>query len=146
METYREPWRFWSKVKEVESGCWEWQGYIATNGYGQSWNPLIGYGPTKTTAHRISWWLTHGPFEDGLQLDHLCLNKRCVNPDHLEPVTAKENMRRSHAKTHCKRGHEMVGEPGKRTCKPCALIHQQAWRDRQPKKPKQNWHRSRYET
>src|SRR5688572_14187578 len=87
-------------------GCWEWAGSIIGNGYGQ-----ITIGQRRIYAHRFVYERERGPIPIGLELDHLCRNKRCVNPDHLEPVTHAENMRRSGPgagnaiKTHCPRGH-----------------------------------------
>lgn len=85
--------RFWNQMKLVPSRllptfCWQWTGSIKTNGYGQY--ELRG----ETQAHRISYKLFHGWIPKGLDLDHLCRNRRCINPDHLEPVTRKINARR----------------------------------------------------
>jgi hypothetical protein len=83
-------------------------------------------------AHRFAWELLRGAIPDGLTLDHLCRNRRCVNPDHLEPVTAVENTMRGQAphainarKTHCLRGHAFdeentyVRSDGARICRAC---------------------------
>lgn len=73
--------------------CWEWSGsVIKSTGYGQVWAD-----GTNHLAHRVVYELLIGPIPEGLQLDHLCRNRRCVNPEHLEPVTGKENIRRGHA-------------------------------------------------
>lgn len=90
----------------TESGCWEW-GAAKTGGYGVvQWNGRI------RRAHRVVYELLRGPISDGLETDHLCRNRACVNPDHIEPVPQKVNNARSesasakHARqTHCKRGH-----------------------------------------
>ena len=86
------------------SGCWIWLGSIAKNGYGK-----IG----AKLAHRVSFIKKHGGIPEGLQIDHLCRTRCCVNPDHLEAVTQKENILRSNSwsaknakKTHCDNGHE----------------------------------------
>lgn len=71
--------------KEDENGCWIWQGHITSHGYGSG---------TYTWAHREVWEKHRGSIPDGLQLDHLCSVRACVNPEHLEPVTAVENIRR----------------------------------------------------
>lgn len=92
--------------------CWTWIGF-SYKGYGRAKWPGI-----KTEkAHRVMYQLLVGPIEPGLELDHLCHNSLCVNPDHLEPVTRAENIRRSHVngrgngtKTHCKYGHEFTPE------------------------------------
>jgi hypothetical protein len=81
--------RFWSYV-DVDGDCWEWTGQRDRDGYGRLWRPA---GKTRV-AHRIAYELLVGPIPEGLQLDHLCLNKCCVNPDHVEPVTLAENCRR----------------------------------------------------
>jgi hypothetical protein len=69
-----------------------WLGYLFHNGSGQVWNPAS---QRKERAHRFFYERHVGPIPEGLQIDHLCRNRACVNPDHLEPVTAKENMHRS---------------------------------------------------
>lgn len=64
------------------------------------------------TAHRVVYETVVGPVPEGLELDHLCRNRGCVNPAHLEPVTHQENMRRGHwgMKTHCPQGHPYEGD------------------------------------
>ncbi len=92
------------------SDCWLWTGGISPNGYGKY---------RKVSAHRAAYEIFVGPIAEGMQLDHLCRVRHCVNPKHLEPVTPKENIRRGLpyrgpnmggeyqlAKTHCRRGHE----------------------------------------
>lgn len=89
-------------AKDPATGCWNWTAYIDAGGYGRSNMPGL-----PELAHRASYEAFVGPIPNGLTLDHLCQNTRCVNPDHLEPVTNAENVRRANqAKTHCKRGHE----------------------------------------
>ena len=72
-----------------ETGCWEWQGFCTKKGYGHK-----SYKGTTVRAHRHYYEKLVGPVPDGLVLDHLCKNKKCVNPTHLEPVTNKENLNR----------------------------------------------------
>lgn len=77
----------------TEVGCWHWQGAIGSHGYGQ----FLGPDGVVGLAHRISYELHIGPVPEGLQLDHLCRVRPCVNPAHLEPVTCAENLRRARA-------------------------------------------------
>jgi hypothetical protein len=104
--------RYWQRVDKTD-GCWEWRGQITTSGYGANGSRIAG----EKVAHRISYVLLVGPIPEGLQLDHLCRNRACVNPEHLEPVTARVNTMRSGAasainarKTHCDHGHEFTPE------------------------------------
>jgi len=108
------------------NGCWVWSGQVGNSGYGK-------YSSTGL-AHRVSYETFVGPIPDGLTIDHLCLNKMCINPAHLEPVTSAENARRrdvhhgiGSAKTHCPQGHEYSLENtrhsnGRRHCRACARI------------------------
>lgn len=80
--------RFWPKVRVTE-GCWEWVGSVAPNGYGR-----FRAGDDNRLAHRVSYEFFNGELPAWLTVDHLCANKRCVNPDHLEAVTLTENLRR----------------------------------------------------
>lgn len=102
---------------DKSSECWLWTG-LQHKGYGRYSDGL---------AHRVSYEIHRGPIPDGLELDHLCRTPLCVNPDHLEPVTRAENMRRrAAAKTHCINGHEYTPEntyvmagAGYRSCRAC---------------------------
>lgn len=104
------PERFWPKVQKTGS-CWLWLGALhPTAGYGRI--RLAGRGAPTVPAHRVAYELLVGPIPDGLVLDHLCRNRGCVNPAHLEPVTNGENVRRgvsfstaNRRKTHCPKGH-----------------------------------------
>jgi len=85
--------RFWAKVDKSDT-CWTWTGSRNGRGYG-----LFMVAPGSCVrAHRFAYELLVGPIPDGLQLDHLCGVKACVNPSHLEPVTNEENSRRARAR------------------------------------------------
>jgi hypothetical protein len=117
--------RFMAKVEFTDT-CWEWTARRDVLGYGQLlWNQRAG------RAHRVAYEYFVGPIPDGLELDHLCRNPPCVNPDHLEAVTHRENVLRGespsarHArKTHCPQGHDYTATrtgatKGKRYCQTC---------------------------
>ena len=114
--------RFIEKVEFSADGCWNWTGYVKPNGYGQFF-----FDGDLRYAHRVAHALFIGPIPDGLNIDHLCRNKRCVNPAHLEAVTQRENVLRGliGRRTHCKNGHEYTPEnttitkAGSRECKTC---------------------------
>lgn len=122
--------RFWSKV-DASGPCWEWTAAIGkTGGYGKYSLPLNdGSGKARYVyAHRYEYELLVGPVDRSLDLDHLCRNRKCVNPDHLDPATRKENLRRgvgTAGRTHCPMGHEYTAEntynlaSGYRKCKTC---------------------------
>ena len=104
--------RFWAKVVKT-AACWLWTGAKYKAGYGHF---SMAKGKDEG-AHRIAYALMRGPIPDGLTLDHLCRNKSCVNPDHLEPCTRGENTMRADTvtarnklKTHCPHGHPYSGE------------------------------------
>lgn len=105
--------KFWARVGAGGDGCWPWQGVITVYGYGVL---LVGSKVRGTRrrlmAHRVSYELLVGPIPDGLQIDHLCRNRACVRPDHLEPVTNRENQLRGQGpvgeqmrRDHCINGH-----------------------------------------
>lgn len=104
------------------SGCWTWLREIDTKGYGMY--RFQGNEPYVKRAHRWVYEQHRGPIPTGLELDHLCRVKACVNPDHLEPVTHAENVRRAMTRTECRRGHPFTPEnelwrKHGRTCRTC---------------------------
>ena len=124
--------RWWNHVVKTET-CWIWIGAKSLAGYGrfQSDGHL-------SLAHRVGYRALVGPIPSGLQLDHLCRTPSCVNPAHLEPVTAKENIRRHHSiQTHCSQGHEFTPANTRshkrhwRICRQCSRIRELAYRERQ---------------
>lgn len=113
---------------EMDGECFVWTGSRNYAGYG-----IMNRNYKLRKAHREVYEATVGPIPEGLVIDHLCGNKACINPDHLEPVTQQENIRRGTApaainarKTHCKNGHEfsddntVVRGDGGRECRTCA--------------------------
>jgi hypothetical protein len=124
--------RFWASVKKMPNGCWEWQGYVDPAGYGQIFlGKNIPHISVNEFVHRYAYELLKGPIPEGLTIDHLCRNRRCVCPDHLEAVTFHENLFRGDniavvysRRTHCKHGHEYTPENTRiyrehRRCKKC---------------------------
>jgi hypothetical protein len=90
-----------------DGACWTWTGHVQPTGYG-----VMSYRNRRWYVHRLAWELWRGPIPEGLTIDHLCRNKACINPDHLEPVTHRENNLRGNSvaaqharKTRCPRGH-----------------------------------------
>lgn len=116
---------------QVINGCWEWQLGKSADGYGQTFT-WDGTSSSTVRAHRLAYETFIGPIPKELVLDHLCRNKICINPDHLEPVTVKENTRRGKVgilKTHCSKGHKYTKEnvvfrADKRSCRRCSVIRQ----------------------
>ena len=121
--------RFWEKVdKDGPNGCWIWNAWKNDRGYGS-------FSPThreKIRAHRWAYEDVNGPIPEGYQLDHICRNRICVNPAHLEVVTPQQNTLRGQSfaavnarKTHCPQGHTYdlfntyVDLDGRRRCRAC---------------------------
>ncbi len=122
--------RFWPKVQKTES-CWLWTGGLSDTGYGS-----ISMNGKIDNAHRVAWKLMRGPIPAGMQLDHLCRVRHCVNPDHLEIVTRRTNILRGLGQSAiyarretCGKGHPLKdpnlyhtkSRPNTRICKVCFL-------------------------
>lgn len=122
------------KIKKT-STCWIWTSHLTGSGYAQ----YSDKGKNRV-VHKMVYEMLVGKVPDGLELDHLCKVKKCVNPKHLEPVTHSENLIRSYKgreRTQCKRGHEykqgsykirMKNGRETRTCLACCNIRQKEWR------------------
>lgn len=132
----RDPWTRYI-VDEV-TGCWNWTGPINYDGY--AYARIDGGRPCR--VHRAYYERLVGPIPEGLVIDHLCRNRRCVNPAHLQPVTNRENLLRgigiaavAASRTHCPQGHEYSPENtyvsprgGYRQCRACDVIRKAARR------------------
>lgn len=134
--------RFFARVDmDEETGCWLWLGRGVWGGYGK-----FDLNGTECYAHRWSYEHVVGPIPEGLFIDHLCRVRHCVNPEHLEPVTLIENIRRGRnhgrEKTHCPQGHPYAGENlhissrGDRACRACGRAKRR--RQRAAKKLKES--------
>lgn len=134
------PARLWSRVDRSGGPhtCWLWLGRTNAKGYGR-----ITVNGQGRFVHRVAYELLVGPIPDGLQIDHVkasgCTNRNCVNPEHLEPVTSRENNLRSDcvsarnaAKTHCPKGHPYdddntyMTKAGTRQCRRCNVLRERA--------------------
>jgi hypothetical protein len=125
-----------SVAVDGESGCWLWQGALRPDGYVQ----MRAGSPSRLVyAHRASYEEFVGPIPEGLTLDHLCRMRHCVNPEHLEAVTHRENCLRgtgvsavAATRTTCPRGHayDAVGAKGERSCSTCSRAHKRAYKQR----------------
>lgn len=115
-----------SRCEKTTDGCWVWMGSKSPNGYG-----YVSWQDKMTLVHRLIYEERVWPVGEGLQLDHLCRNRACCNPMHLEEVSQQENIRRgmggqvNREKIHCPYGHPYDAEnthhyKGDRWCRECS--------------------------
>lgn len=139
---------FWERANKSDDGCWLWSGHLNPEGYG-----IL----RRRLAHRFAYELLVGVIPEGLQIDHLCNVRNCVNPAHMEPVTNLENQRRAwerggnenrrdmlgaikRQKTHCPQGHPYSGSnlridasSGARRCRICDVAKSKRYMDKKEK-------------
>lgn len=123
---------FWKHVDRSggDNACWPWTSWMNSKGYGKF--KLCGW---HSSAHRIAYAVTHGEIPEGYDIDHICNNRACCNPSHLQAISHRENVLRSEntiagrqsRQTHCKRGHPLSGdnllmEGNKRFCRECKRL------------------------
>lgn len=124
--------RLLSHIEHAANGCWIWLRAKRPEGYGTLDAAVEGKKYQTHAAHRVSYIVFRGPIPSGLEIDHLCRQPSCINPDHLEVVTRRENVLRSRSfaainsrKKSCKSGHPLSGENlylrpnGARVCRTC---------------------------
>jgi len=125
-------------IPEPNSGCWLWTGDVLINKMGKSYGYFRKSGKS-VMAHRFSFEVYKNDIPTGLQIDHLCCNTLCVNPEHLEPVSASENSKRHIRRNYgmvCKNGHHrsVFGtahrKDGSFTCRECGRIAVRRYRER----------------
>src|SRR5579859_8194513 len=139
-------------IKNDTTGCWIWDAPISQNGYPRTALNLELGVYKHMNAHTAFWWLVRGPIDPPLHLDHLCRVHACINPDHMEVVTPKENALRgigipamNARKTHCQMGHPLEGDNlymqgDTRQCRTCKLERQRKSRAENP-----DWWKPGYE-
>ena len=130
-----------ARISITDSGCWEWSGSRFPNGYGRVQRKLPS-GRRELYAHRFIYSLMVGPIPDDQELDHLCHNRPCVNPSHLEAVSHQENRVRALWKEnglpqslYCSKGHELAAVGtytwgSSRVCRACRKSFDAGYRAR----------------
>ncbi len=139
--------RFWKQVEKTDK-CWNWQGEISHNGYGRFRVVSTRILTKRMPAHHFSFKESGKVIPDGLVIDHLCRNRACVNPSHMEAVTIKENVNRGSLReymqkhnehiTHCPKGHpydeqntyKRPSRESGRECRACNKERSVEWRAR----------------
>ena len=129
--------RFWAYVEKTD-GCWQWKASFDSSGYG-----LLSVSGKSAKAHRFAYELLVGPIPHGLVIDHLCRNRACVNPAHMEPVTNYENLRRGAGhdvsqgrRNQCINGHDFTEEntyinpKGAKVCRACSDRSRKKYQER----------------
>lgn len=148
--------RVMARVAKTETGCWQHEA-PREDGYARVLVGSRSDGSRRVrVAHRVVYESLVGPVPEGMDLDHLCRNRACVNPDHLEPVSRGINLHRGEtipaakaAQTHCINGHEFderntgIRPNGTRWCKACKVETVRRWKERNPEKVAQQRARER---
>ena len=121
--------RLWSRVRKTDT-CWNWTGSVTSEGYG-----TISVNGKSAFTHRLAYEECYGPIPKDKQIDHLCRNRRCANPSHMEVVTSRENTLRGNGicaqqarRAVCPKGHPYEGynlyvHRGKRYCRICRNVN-----------------------
>lgn len=141
--------RFTVQDGGFSSACWVWGGAVDHGGYGRFTHTEPGQARRTLSAHRESYKAYKGHIPEGFEVDHLCRNTRCINPDHLEAVTGKENNRRvvqhQHVPaSHCRNGHEFTPEnavfdrAGYRKCRACIVARPKRCRSTEVRRSRPN--------
>lgn len=137
--------RMKTRIDIDSHGCWNWTGAKTSGGYGRiTWS--VNKKMIYALTHRVMWTATNGAIPAGFDIDHLCRNRACCNPEHLEPVTRQTNLLRGDtipaaraSATHCHKGHEFTAENtrtttlGQRECRTCKREANRAyyWKNRE---------------
>lgn len=148
--------RIWAWIRITDAGCWEWRGKRNHGGYGRI---CVSQAKGDAQVHRISYETFVGPIPDGAEIHHRCGNRPCCNPEHLEPVSTRENqshtnspVARNMRATHCVKGHPLQGEnlyvtpDGRRQCRECQRARGRDYAARQSQSDQKAGHISHFAT